>query len=213
MEKELLFDELKTSVDLALARVETVKTFIACREKLLCVAPSADEYRTLLADTMCDTSTFTFDVNGPQHTDAMIRMEMFEDILRSKVIVKFGKDSVFSLGYRVVGGPGTIAVGSAGVALVELSVIAQDDQGTTHVVMSALTRWSFASQSDKLTAMQWTTIHDALQHVHPEELTSKDSAKDLLGLQTCYPSVVSLDHGGNNEHQHRSPDEGPGMNI
>jgi hypothetical protein len=118
-------------------------------EKLLCVAPSADEYRTLLADTMCDTSTFTFDVNGPQHTDAMIRMEMFEDILRSKVIVKFGKDSVSSLGYRVVGGPGTIAVGSAGVALVELSVIAQDDQGTTHVVMSALTRWSFASQSDR----------------------------------------------------------------
>lgn len=214
VDKESLFDELKSSVDLAAARIETVKTFIACREKLLCASPSADEYRKLLVDTVCDTSSFTFDVNGPQHADAMIRMELFEDILRSKVIQKFGKDAVSHLGYRVVGGPGSIAVGNTGVSLVELSVVlSQDDQGSDQTVMSALLRWTFESESDKLVSMQWTTIQDALQHVHLEDLTSKDSAKDLLGLQTCYPSVVSLDHGGNSEPQHRSPEEGPGMNI
>ena len=212
MDKEALFDELKASVDLTAARVKTVRTFIACREKLLCVAPSADEYRKRLADTLRDTSSFTFDVNGPQHADAMIRIEMFEDILRSKVIVKFGKDAVSNLGYRVVGGPDGIAISNAGVALVELSVVVQDDQGNDQTIMSALIRWTFASESDKLTAMQWTTILDALQYGHSEDFKSKDSAKDLLGMQTCYPSVVSLDHGGNIE-QHRSPEEGPGMNI
>ena len=106
----------------------------------------------------------------------------------------------------------TIAIGNTGIALVELSVVVQDDQGNDQTIMSALIRWTFASQSDKLTAMQWTTILDALQYGHSDDLKSKDSAKDLLGLQTCYPSVVSLDHGGNIE-QHRSPEEGPGMNI
>lgn len=213
MDKEVQYDELKKVTDLDEARIDAVGTFIACREKLLCASPSSDDYRKSLSNTLQDVSTFTFDVQGPQHGDVMIRMDMFENVMRCKVVKKFGKDAVSNLGYRVVGGDDAIAVGKLGIAIVELSVVTKDNRGNDITIMTALIRWKFALNSDKLTSMRWTTILDTLEQVPLGDLKSNESVKDLLGLQTCYPSVVSLDHSGNVEQQPRSPGEGPGMNI
>jgi hypothetical protein len=230
LDKEHLFDDLRALVELEEARISTVRAFINCRNKLLtasCSRRENDDCRTALDNAVHDTSSFTFDGHGPQHADAMIRMDMLEDTIRFQVIKAFGEDAAENLEYRLVGGTDAIAVTRAGVVVVELSIVLKgkpDHDGNDVSIMTALIRWTFASKSDKLTGMQWSTISDSFSQNVPafnNDLKSVESAKDLLGMQTCYPSVVSLDRGGGGmdphpQHQQLpplSPGNSPGMNL
>lgn len=230
LDKEHLYDDLKARVDLEDARINAVRTFIVCRNKLLaasCSRRESDDCRVALDNAVLDTSSFTFDGNGPQHADAMIRMDMLEDTIRFKVLKTFGEDAAGNLEYRLVGGTNSIAVTRAGVAVVELSIVIKgkpDHVDNDVSIMSAMIRWTFASKSDKLTGMEWSTITDSFSQKVPafnDTLKSVESAKDLLGMQTCYPSVVSLDRGGVGMDPHPqqqqlpplSPGHSPGMNL
>jgi hypothetical protein len=259
VDKEQLYDNIKAHVDLDEARINTVRTFIACRNKHLRSAAAVpqqqerdhhgcrkelDDDTAIVVDTTL-SSSFTFDgIHGPQHRadDAMmIRMDMLEDSIRCKTLKTFGEDAVGNLEYRLVGGTNAIAVTRSGVVMVELSVVIkgnskqqhnhQDDDDNKNddvSIVSALVRWMFAPQSDKFTGMQWSTISDALTvptaSPFNHDLKSVESAKDLLGMQTCYPSVVSLDRGGGGgsgmdpQQQQQllpplSPGDSPGMNL
>ena len=124
-----------------------------------------------------DTVSFIFAGQGPQHADAMIRMDRLEDNnIRFKTLKAFGEDAAGNIEYRLVGGKDAIGVTRSGVAMVELSIVIisrgnkhvhQDDDGKAVVksIMSALVRWTFAPQSDKCMEMHWSTISDALQQV------------------------------------------------
>jgi hypothetical protein len=223
VDKEIMYDDLKIAADLDEARVDAVMSFVDCREKLLCSSTTTGT--EALNSTLYDRSSFTFDVQGPlvapAPADAMTRMKTMEEVIRCKVANHFGKDADSKLGYSVVGGRDSIAINKAGVAMVELAVVVKNnstqraDASTT--IMSAMIRWKFAPNAAKLMGMQWTTMIDTLAHVHPTDRSK------LLGSQTCYPSVVSLDHGALSpsavEQVDKSPrssphtEEGPGMNI
>lgn len=220
VDKEVMYDDLKVAADLDEARVDAVMSFIDCREELLCSSSTNHE---ALDSTLYDRTSFTFDVQGPvvasASVDAMTRMETMEEVIRCKVANHYGKAAVIKLGYSVVGGRESIAVSKAGVAMVELAVVVKNSPSAAPTsIMSAMIRWKFAPKSAKLMGMQWTTIVDTLAHVHPTD------SSELLGSQTCYPSVVSLDHGvlSSTAAEHvvdKSPrasphqEEGPGMNI
>jgi hypothetical protein len=223
VDKEIMYDDLKIAADLDEARVDAVMSFIDCRQKLLC--SSSTTHHEALDSTFYDRSSFTFDVQGPVQlvarasVDAMTRMETMEEVIRCKVANHFGKEAASKLGYSVVGGGDSIAFNKAGVAMVELAVVVNNDTPPQHdassTIMSAMIRWKFAPDSAKLMGMQWTTTVDKLAHVRPTD------SSELLGSQTCYPSVVSLDHGGLSptaetvDKSSSSPpqEEGPGMNI
>eukprot|EP00545_Synedropsis_sp_CCMP1620_P007154 CAMPEP_0119029908 /NCGR_PEP_ID=MMETSP1176-20130426/40762_1 /TAXON_ID=265551 /ORGANISM="Synedropsis recta cf, Strain CCMP1620" /LENGTH=431 /DNA_ID=CAMNT_0006986269 /DNA_START=1126 /DNA_END=2421 /DNA_ORIENTATION=- len=222
VDKEVMYDDLKSAADLDDARVDAVFSFIDSREKLLCCSATTsstrDELvRKALDKTLHNRSTFTLDgvQQGPvppmssasaaeqNVDDAMTKMSKLEEVIRCKVARQFGKNAVSKLGYSVVGGRDTIAVTKSGVAMIELSVVIRNKDnnnayrnGST-IIMSAMIRWNFASQSEKLMGMQWTTISDTLASSNTNN-NNKSSHDDLfLGSQTCYPSVVSLlDHNG-----------------
>lgn len=206
-----MYDELKKAQDLFEDRIDTVTTFIGCREKELSI-PS-EECRRRLATTM--NSSFSLDIASvtgsgmiDKTLDAMSKMDKFEEAVRAKLAKKFSPTCI--LGYHIVGGRDSIALSKTGVAVVELSIVGKDGHGNCYPALTALTKWTFAADSHKLASMQWTTVADHIEDASPSH--------EGLKLQKHYPSVVSLDpHIAGSEEPTRGvgtrAEEGPGMSF
>lgn len=207
-----MYDNIKKTQDLEEDRLDSVTTFIGCREKQLSM-PSEECNRALMATVHTSFSVDLPAIDGSgsydKHLDAMSRLGKLEEMIRGKLAKKFGSNVV--LGYHIVGGRESIALNRAGVALVELSLVGRDNQGKSLTAHTALTKWTFAANSHQVTAMQWTTVADNIEDLPPPP-------NEGLKLQKHYPSVVSLDPniGGPEEHTRGvSPraEERPGISF
>jgi hypothetical protein len=128
-------------------------------------------------------------------------MESLENSIRSKVLNTYDQEGVSSLSYHL--NKEDIAVTPSGVAIAEIEVRAGN------ALFMALIRSRFAPDSDKMTRLEWATLQDKVSGVG--ELT----AEGLGFPSTSYPSVVSLDLGGDATADIKSPvrTEGPGMSL
>jgi hypothetical protein len=207
VDKENLYNNLMQDLSLQNSRRDSIKTFISCREALLRQNQPSEldlDCRKRLKTTIANELSFTLEVkenneiNSPveEDLDTMTRMDKLENSIRSKVGMMLGHEAITNLEYRVVGGWDAIALGKSDIALAEIEVVTKDHDKDEETVLRSIVRWSFAPDSPLLLAMKWTTVSDVLApSVLIDPLKTVSSSKNLLSIQICYPSFVSLEQG------------------
>jgi hypothetical protein len=118
-------------------------------------------------------------------------MAMFDRSLAAKVEATMGKSVVGNLSYTVA--DGGVAVNDSGTGFAQVLV-------TTHMsqqaLMTGILKIKFAPDSAKLMSVEWhITEEGSDEHALAQDAES-ESSNESLGCQTSYPSVVSLDPGG-----------------
>jgi hypothetical protein len=140
-------------------------------------------------------------------------MAMFDRSLAAKVEETMGKSIVGNLSYTLA--DGGVAVNESGTGFARVLITTYTSQ---QALMTGILKIQFAPDSAKLRSVVWyITEEGSDEEAHAPDAES-ESSNESLGCQTSYPSVVSLDPGGElSGEKLRAADAmdgpGPGMHI
>jgi hypothetical protein len=140
-------------------------------------------------------------------------MKMFDRNLAVEVEETMGRSFVGNLSYTLA--DGGVAVNESGTGFARVLVTTHMSQ---QILMTGILKIKFEPDSAKLMSVVWyITEEGSDEHAHAQDAES-ESSNESLGCQTSYPSVVSLEHGGELLGEKlRAADAmdgpGPGMHI
>lgn len=144
-------------------------------------------------------------------------MRKFDKELATRVQELMGKAFVERLSYSIP--QEGVAINASGTGFAEVIVSTRSERGHEFQVMTAILKFKFTPETTKLKSVVWHTTGESFEY--DSDCTSCGSGESL-GCQTSFPSVVSLDQGGDSTEQKRPATSGgdgngdgtgPGMNI
>lgn len=160
--------------------------------------------------------------------DAISKMFEWDEAFVDRVKSAFGSRAARVLGsvkYEIESGCEGIALNKGGTAFCRVEIFAQIPSESENLVnekchtdkamlMAGLCCFKFNSVSNRLTSMKWTTLEDRVcvgtVRFSGGEMESNSNKREYLGSQLVHPSVVSLDHGKQNDAEETHE---PGMCI
>lgn len=135
---------------------------------------------------------------GNDGSTSTVAMRNFDKDLATRVQELVGKSFVKKLSYNVA--KEGIAVNENGTGFAQVSVTTQDRPGQRDLLLvTAILKLEFVADSTKLQSVLWHTVEERFDQAAnggEDSDCPSSSSVESLGCQTSFPSVVSLDQGG-----------------
>lgn len=188
-----------------------------------------EHFRLMLADLIDSATSFEFDslLPGDANADsdeAISKMHEWDEALVDRASSTFASnfsEVLPSITYEIESGSDGIALNKNGDAFCRVEIFVQipssSDASASVIgkktrIMSGICSFQFASKTNRLTSIRWTTLEDRCSRAHNSARVEDGNRPfpEYLQSQLVHPSVVSLDHVKQNESDEN---HGPGMNI
>jgi hypothetical protein len=128
----------------------------------------------------------------PQETtNGILSMDRFCQHILSRALDTYGARALGRIKFRMDTSNGGLALNEANMGFVNVQVVLTDKD---LVLVDAILQSQFVPSSSKLESAKWCTLSEKFDELKDMDAEStSEFSSESLGLQTSFPSVVSLD--------------------